>query len=163
MRKVFLLINYLFFPSLFLSDRYRNLSRVSHQERFLEVQLFLLESFISRLNLEAEESSFAPASSHYCSVLNASDYIRLILEEWSEQMACYKCIVTKTLLCNDTVEPLLSGQLLKSWKYSQLNTTCINKTPIKRPPLLSNHGHLLVIPKKVFYCFLPLLSGGIQN
>ncbi|KAM7441469.1 RAD50-interacting protein 1 [Porites harrisoni] len=69
-----------------ITDRYRNLPGVSHQERFLEVQLFLLESFISRLSLEAEESSFAPAGLHYCSVLNASDYIKLILQEWSEQM-----------------------------------------------------------------------------
>ena len=53
--------------------------------------------------------------------------------------------------------PLLSGQLLKSRNYFQLNT--INKTPIKRPPLLSDRGHLLVVPMKVFYCFLPLLSG----
>ena len=47
--------------------------------------------------------------------------------------------------------PLLSGQLLKARNYFQLNT--INKTPIKRPPLLSDRGHLLVVPMKVFYCF----------
>lgn len=69
-----------------LPDRYRNLPEVSHQEQFLEVQLFLLESFISRLTLEAEETSFAPAGLHYCSVLNSANYINLILQEWSEQM-----------------------------------------------------------------------------
>ena len=46
--------------------------------------------------------------------------------------------------------PLLSGQLLKARNYFQLNT--INKTPIKWPPLLSDLGHLLVVPMKVFYC-----------
>jgi len=69
-----------------ITDRYRNLPNVSHQEQFLDVQLFLLHSFISRLNLEAEETSFAPAGLHYCSVLNAANCIKLILQEWSEQV-----------------------------------------------------------------------------
>jgi len=73
-----------------ITDRYRNLPEVSHQEQFLEVQLFLLESFISRLTLEAEETSFAPAGLHYCSVLNSANYISLILQEWSEQMLFLK-------------------------------------------------------------------------
>ena len=76
----------------YLPDRYRNLPDVYHQEQFLDVQLFLLESFISRLTLEAEETSFAPAGLHYCSVLNSANYINLILQEWSEQMVQYcKC------------------------------------------------------------------------
>ena len=70
------------------TDRYRNLPDVGHQEEFLDVQLFLLDSFISRLTLEAEETSFAPAGLHYCSVLNAANYIELILQEWSEQVVC---------------------------------------------------------------------------
>ena len=70
------------------TDRYRNLPDVSHQEEFLDVQLFLLDIFISRLTLEAEETSFAPAGLHYCSVLNAANYIELILQEWSEQVVC---------------------------------------------------------------------------
>ena len=36
--------------------------------------------------------------------------------------------------------PLLSGQLSKSQNYCQYNT--VNKTPVKRPPLLSGRGHL---------------------
>ena len=97
--RLFLFFPFVFFFFLFSLDRYRNLPGVSHQERFLEVQLFLLESFISRLSLEAEESSFAPAGLHYCSVLNASDYIKLILQEWSEQMvSCCQYIITETLL-----------------------------------------------------------------
>ena len=52
----------------------------------MDVQLFLLESFISRLTLEAEETFFAPADLHYCSVLNAANYVKLILQEWTEQM-----------------------------------------------------------------------------
>ena len=74
---------------IYLPDRYRNLPDVYHQEQFLDVQLFLLESFISRLTLEAEETSFAPAGLHYCSVLNSANYINLILQEWSEQMVQY--------------------------------------------------------------------------
>lgn len=74
----------------YLPDRYRNLPDVTHQEQFLEVQVFLLESFISRLTLEAEETSFAPAGLHYCSVLNSANYINLILQEWSEQMLFLK-------------------------------------------------------------------------
>ncbi|XP_022790195.1 RAD50-interacting protein 1-like [Stylophora pistillata] len=73
-----------------ITDRYRNLPNVKHQERFLEVQLFLLESFISRLKLEAGETSSAPAGLHYCSVLNTANYVNLILQEWSEQMLFLK-------------------------------------------------------------------------
>ncbi len=59
-----------------------------------------------------------------------------------------------------TVEPLLSGhplsgQLLKSRKYCQYNT--VNKTPFKRPPLLSGRGHLSAVPMSVlllFYLYL---------
>ena len=61
------------------------------------------------------------------------------------------CLVSNGI----TVEPLLSDQLSKSRYYFQLNT--INKTPVK--PLLSDHGHLLIVPMKVIYCVLPLLSG----
>ncbi|XP_074606073.1 RAD50-interacting protein 1-like isoform X2 [Acropora palmata] len=69
-----------------ITDRYVNLPDICHQEQFLEVQLSLLESFITKLTLEAEENSFASAGLHYCSVLNAANYIEIILQEWSEQV-----------------------------------------------------------------------------
>ena len=53
--------------------------------------------------------------------------------------------------------PLLSGQLLKSRSYCQYNT--VNKTPFKRPPLLSDRGHFSAVPMSVLLLFLPQFSG----
>ena len=63
---------------------------------------------------------------------------------------------------DNTVEPLLSGhplsgQLLKSRNYCQYNT--VNKTPFKRPPLLSDRGHFSAVPMSVLLLFLPQFSG----
>lgn len=74
------------FLFVYFPDRYVNLPDICHQEQFLEVQLSLLESFITKLTLEAEENSFASAGLHYCSVLNAANYIEIILQEWTEQV-----------------------------------------------------------------------------
>lgn len=75
-----------FFVTCMSPDRYRHLLDINHQEQFLDVQLFLLEHFITRLKLESNDNSFAPAGLHYCSVLNAANYTELILQEWSEQV-----------------------------------------------------------------------------
>ena len=74
------------------------------------------------------------------------------------------CRLNFNFLFDNTVEPLLSGhplsghpllsgQLSKSRNYCRWNT--INKTSIKRPPLLSDRGHLFAVPMKVFYCLYP--------
>lgn len=89
------------------TDRYRNLRDVCHQEEFLDVQLFLLDSFISRLTLEAEETSFAPAGLHYCSVLNAANYIELILQEWSEQVVCTFLNLGEMALLHSSVNKII--------------------------------------------------------
>ena len=52
--------------------------------------------------------------------------------------------------------PLLSGQLLKSRNYCQYNT--VNKTPFKRPPLLSDRGYFSAVPMSVLLLFYPNLA-----
>ena len=71
---------------------------------------------------------------------------------------CYFLRYSRTLLCGHSDHPLLSGQLSKSRNYFQSVIT-VNKTHIKRSPLLSGRGHLLVVPMRVLLLFLPLLSG----
>ena len=44
--------------------------------------------------------------------------------------------------------PLLNGQISKSQKY--LLYIIKDTTSIKRPPLLSGHGHLRAVPNSVF-------------
>jgi len=68
-----------------------------------------------------------------------------------------------------TVEPLLSGPLLSDqplfgslvWSESQKNCQLytVTKTSIQWPPLLSDHGQLLAVPRVVLFCFIPLLNG----
>ena len=75
-------------PFMSFSDRYINLPDICHQELFLDVQLSLLESFINRLTRKEVENSYTPTGPHYCSVLNAANYVETILQEWNEQVVC---------------------------------------------------------------------------
>ena len=93
------------FPS--PTERCGNLAEKSNQAQFLEVQLELLHDFIARLNIEAEERSWAPVEQHFCSVLNAACYATLILQEWSEQTVC------RPLTGN--IQPILTS--LRSWRF----------------------------------------------
>ncbi|XP_068762247.1 RAD50-interacting protein 1-like [Montipora capricornis] len=101
-----------------MTDRYINLPDICHQELFLDVQLSLLESFINRLTLKEVENSCTPTGPHYCSVLNAANYIEIILQEWNEQVLFLKlhqhqasCIVSTNYMNSANAEcPPLDGK-----------------------------------------------------
>ena len=56
-----------------------------------------------------------------------------------------------------STQPLFGGQRPKSWKNCQLYT--IMKTSIQRAALFSGHGQLLVIPRVILFCFIPVWNG----
>ncbi|XP_014681256.1 PREDICTED: RAD50-interacting protein 1-like isoform X2 [Priapulus caudatus] len=78
---------------LLITDRYSSLPYASHKMRFFELQLTLLEDFRIRLTQLMRDKH--PLHASYCSILNAVNYIILVLKDWSDlpvflQMQFYK-------------------------------------------------------------------------
>nr|XP_006814775.1 PREDICTED: RAD50-interacting protein 1-like [Saccoglossus kowalevskii] len=71
---------------LVITDRYKNLPYPVHRLRFLELQLELLDDFRIRLLQVMKEESKVPLEPNFSAILNALNYVMVVLQEWSEQV-----------------------------------------------------------------------------
>ncbi|KAF5908405.1 RAD50-interacting protein 1 [Clarias magur] len=71
---------------LVITDRYRSLPCSRAQLSFLALQRELVDDFRIRLNQVMKEESRQPLGARYCAILNAANYISMVLSDWGDNV-----------------------------------------------------------------------------
>uniref|UniRef100_A0A8C2UYF8 RAD50-interacting protein 1 n=1 Tax=Chinchilla lanigera TaxID=34839 RepID=A0A8C2UYF8_CHILA len=98
---------------LVITDRYKNLPMASRKLQFLELQKDLVDDFRIRLTQVMKEETRAPLGFRYCAILNAVNYILVVLADWADNVFFLQLqqAALEVLAESNTLSKLQLGQL----------------------------------------------------
>uniref|UniRef100_H0V3S1 RAD50-interacting protein 1 n=1 Tax=Cavia porcellus TaxID=10141 RepID=H0V3S1_CAVPO len=98
---------------LVITDRYKNLPAASRKLQFLELQKDLVDDFRIRLTQVMKEETRAPLGFRYCAILNAVNYILVVLADWADNVFFLQLqqAALEVLAESNTLSKLQLGQL----------------------------------------------------